>query len=361
VSYAYVNFDDERLDGISSEELDLVLGSLYRIYGDFRYLFLDEIQNVESWPLFVNRLLRQRMHLIITGSNSKLLSSELSGHLTGRHHRIELFPFSFLDWCKIKNVEYERLTTRTGGLLARAFDEYLRGGGFPELLYERDAEDHIDELFNNIVTQDIKRRFKVRRIEELQKMANVMLDESPSVVNKKALQESCGISSDHTVNSYLSYLTQTYLISTVGRYSAKSRQRVRNEKYYAIDVAFMDKRENAFSGDNLGWRLETVVYLELRRRYSSSGMDIYYYKDSRAEADFVVCEGNRTVAVYQVCYDLSSDKTRERELRGCIAGALGTHCERVFLITDHEREAIERQGCKISVLPACEWLTKGEQ
>ena len=105
VHYAYANFDDERLADLETEDLDNVLQTLYKIYGKFEYLFLDEIQNVDGWPLFVNRLLRQKIHILITGSNAKLLSSELASHLTGRHHKIELFPFSFKDWCTIKELE----------------------------------------------------------------------------------------------------------------------------------------------------------------------------------------------------------------------------------------------------------------
>ena len=358
VKYAYANFDDERLEKMESADLDQVLESLYRLYGRFDYLFLDEIQNVSGWPLFVNRLLRQKLHLVITGSNSKLLSSELASHLTGRHHTIELFPFSFLDWCQLKHVEYQRLTAKARGLLAAAYDEYLRCGGFPELIFEGQSKDYVNTLFNDIIRQDIQKRFKVRRIEEFRKMANIMLDEAPAFINKEQLQNICGIQSDHTVNNYISYLTQTYLISQVSKYSAKSRQRVRNVKYYAIDVAFMDKRDNAFSGENLGWRLETLVYLELRRRYSGDAMDVYYYKENQAEADFVVCEGNKTVAIYQVSYDMASEKTRRREIRGCIAAAKETKCDNLFIITDHEHSDIESQGCKIAIRPAWKWLVE---
>lgn len=356
VSYAYVNFDDERFDKMESSDLNGVLESLYRIYGDFEYLFLDEIQNVQGWPLFVNRLLRQKIHLIITGSNSKLLSSELSSHLTGRHHKIELFPFSFIDWCEIRNVEHTRLTTKARGLLAREYEDYQRTGGFPELTIEVQARDYIDTLIDSILSQDIQKRFKVRRIEELRKMTRIMLDEAPAFINKDMLLQTCGIRSDHTVNSYLSYLSQAYLISTVSKYSTKSRQRARNEKYYAIDVAFMDKRVNAFSGDNLGWRLETIVYLELRRRCASEGLDIYYYKESGAEADFVVCDGNRVTAVYQVCSDLSMERTRRRELRGCVAAAKATKCDKLFIITALEEEDVQEQGYSIAVRPAYIWL-----
>ena len=130
VHYAYANFDDERLKDIETKDLDNVLQSLYKIYGEFEYLFLDEIQNIDGWPLFVNRLLRQRIHLLITGSNAKLLSTELASHLTGRHHKIELFPFSFKDWCVINDLDYTRLTTKNRGLLSKAYEDYFHQGQY---------------------------------------------------------------------------------------------------------------------------------------------------------------------------------------------------------------------------------------
>lgn len=248
------------------------------------------------------------------------------------------------------------MTVKNRGILANAYDEYLRNGGFPELMYENDKRSYIDQLVRNIITQDIQRRFKVRNIDELRRMANHLLNEAPALIVQDTLQKICGIRSDHTLVKYLSYLTQTYLISTISKYSAKSRQRVRGKKYYAIDVALMDKRTDAFAGDNLGWRLETLVYLELRRRYAEANMDIYYFKENTAEADFVICDGNRAIAMYQVSYDISSEKTRRREIRGCIAGAKATKCNILYLITDHERDDIEESGYKIAVRPAYEWL-----
>ena len=93
VKFAYANFDDERLEELKADQLNDVLEVLYKIYGDFSFLFLDEIQNVEGWHLFVNRLLRKRIHVVVTGSNARLLSSELATHLSGRKKEIELFPF----------------------------------------------------------------------------------------------------------------------------------------------------------------------------------------------------------------------------------------------------------------------------
>ena len=361
VHYAYANFDDERLEELETKDLDNVLQTLYKIYGKFDYLFLDEIQNIDGWPLFVNRLLRQRIHIIITGSNAKLLSTELATHLTGRHHKIELFPFSFKDWCSIKDVEYTRLTTKNKGLLSKAYEEYFRQGGFPELISgEENPKEYISTLIDNIISQDIKKRYKIRNIDALKRLAHHILNESPTLIVKETLQNIIGIKSERTLGNYLMYLNQTYLISTISKYSSRSRERARNEKSYAIDVAFMDKRENAFSGENLGWRLETIVYLELLRRKAGTENDIYYYQGRSAAADFVVCDGNKTLAVYQVSYDISNDKTRKREIKGCIAGAKATKCDNLFLITDHESEVIEEDGYTIQIVPIWEWLTREE-
>lgn len=359
VHYAYANFDDERLTELETGDLDNVLQTLYKIYGKFDYLFLDEIQNIDGWPLFVNRLLRQKIHILITGSNAKLLSSELASHLTGRHHKIELFPFSFKDWCTVKELDYTRLTTKNRGLISKAYEEYFRQGGFPELLSgEERPKEYIGTLMDNIITQDIQKRYKIRNMDALKRLANHILNETPAIIVKDTLQHTIGIKSERTLSNYLLYLNQTYLISTISKYSSKSRERARSEKSYAIDVAFMDKRENAFSGENLGWRLETMVYLELLRRKAGTENDIYYFQDRSAEADFVVCNGNKTLAVYQVSYDISNEKTRKREIKGCIAGAKATRCNNLFLITDHESEIIEEEGYTIQVIPVWEWLTR---
>lgn len=357
VTFAYVNFDDERLGQLETSDLDNVLQVLYKIYGDFNYLFLDEIQNVEAWPLFVNRLLRQKLHILITGSNAKLLSSELATHLTGRHHKIELFPFSFKDWCVMKNIDFSRLTTKNKGLLARTFDAYFQQGGFPELItgIEKPKE-YIGTLIDNVITQDIKNRYNIRGVDALKRLAHHVLNETPTIIAKDTLRSVVGIKNERTMANYLGYLNQSYLISTISKYSPKSRERTTREKAYAIDVAFMDKRENAFSGENLGWRLETIVYLELLRRKAQTDNDIYFFQNRTAEADFVVCDGNKTVAIYQVSYDITNGKTRSRELRGCIAAAKATNCTNLYLITNSDREVIEYENYTIQVIPAWEWL-----
>ncbi len=357
VHYAYANFDDERLDQLETTDLDNILQTLYKIYGKFDYLFLDEIQNIDGWPLFVNRLLRQKLHILITGSNAKLLSTELASHLTGRHHKIELFPFSFKDWCAIKDLDVSRLTTKNKGLISKAYDEYFHQGGFPELISgEENPKEYISTLIDNIITQDIKKRYNIRSIDAMKRLSHHILNETPTLIAKDTLQKTIGIKSDKTLGNYLLYLNQTYLISILNKYSSKSKERTRGEKAYAIDVALMDKRENVFSGDNLGWRLETIVYLELLRRKAQNGNDIYYFQSRCAEADFIVCDGNKAQAIYQVSYDISNPKTRKREIRGCLSAAKATKCSNIMLITDNESEIIEEEGYTIQVIPVWEWL-----
>lgn len=356
VSYAYVNFDDENLYGLEAQDMNDVLQALYSIYGDFTHLFLDEIQNIEGWHLFANRVLRKGIRLILTGSNSKLLSGELASHLTGRHHTIELLPFSFTDWCNFKGVPLSPLTTKNMGLLAGAFDSYMRQGGFPELLSEDDQTRYIDALFNDIISQDIQKRFNVRYIDTLKRLAGHLLNISPAIIVKESLQNQFGFKSHHTLGNYLSYLAQTYLICTVSKYSAKSKERAVAEKAYAIDVAFMNKREGAFAGNNLGWRLETIVYLELRRRIRSAGEDIYYFDNGSSEADFIVCDGNKAIGIYQVSYDISNPKTLRREVNGAVAAAKATGCGNIFLLTRFGASDINHNGHIIKVLPVWEWL-----
>ena len=358
VTYAYVNFDDENLYDLAVDDMNDLLQTLYSIYGDFTHLFLDEIQNIEGWHLFANRMLRKGVRLLLTGSNSHLLSGELASHLTGRHHTIELLPFSFGDWCSFHGIPVAPLTTKNMGLLMGAFDKYMRQGGFPELLAEGDRKGYVDSLFRNIITQDIQRRFKIKYVDSLERLANHLLNISPALLVKETLQKQFGFKSHHTLGNYLSYLEQTYLICKVCKYSAKSKERAVSEKAYAIDVALMDKRENAFAGENLGWRLETIVYLELRRRMRTAGEDIYYFSDGTAEADFVLCDGNRTTGVYQVTYDMEDPKTRRREINGALVAARRTRCDNIYILTDHQTETIQRDGVTVKVMPVWEWIVR---
>ncbi len=360
-SFAYVNFDDERLDRAASEDLNTILACLYQIYGDFTHLFLDEIQNVPSWPLFVNRLLRKGIHILLTGSNARLLSGELATHLTGRHSTIELFPFSFQEYCAFWKINTSYETTKEKGLLRASFDDYIRKGGFPEIYNETRSEAYIDTIFKAIISNDIINRYRVRYKAAFRRLAEHMLNIVPAKVNVKELQGVFSMRSDHTVENYLEYLENAYLLIPVNKFSYKSKQRVVNTKEYPADVAFMRPRENAFRGESLGWRLETIVFIELLRRYKSQGYDVFYYSEAQYEVDFVVSRRNEVKELIQVSYDLSSDKTLKREVKALEKAGERLKCTNLTLIglyTDNARLG-ELKGA-IKVLDAISWLLSRE-
>ncbi len=354
--FAYVNFDDERFHALRAEDLNDVLEALYKEYGDFKYLFLDEVQNIEGWHLFVNRLLRLRMHVLITGSNARLLSGELATHLTGRTDQVELFPLSFSEYCDCKGIDKKSVTTKAIAFRSATYDDYLRQGGFPELLTERNKTRYVTQLVEDILDKDLVRRFKIKNVRVFKQLASHLMNIAPAILNVKELSLQFGVS-DMTAGAYVDHLKQAYLLVGVQAYSLKSKQRVRNEKVYAVDVALMDSRVDAMAGDNLGWRMETQVYIELLRRNRPLGRDIFYFRERGGiEADFVVCQGSHVQEIYQVSYDISKENTLKRELRGLMAASKSTKCDNLYLITNAEHRNLAVEQKTVHIIPAHEWL-----
>ena len=358
--FAYADFDDERLASLQADQLNDVLEILYKIYGDFNYLFLDEIQNVEGWHLFVNRMLRKKMHVIITGSNAKLLSGELATHLSGRNKEIALYPFSFSEFCVMKQVDTDRRTTKAEAFRRAAFDEYMKQGGFPELLMISDNKNYVGTLVDNILKRDIEQRYKITYKTAFEQLAHHLLNISPAIVVINDLAKLFHFKSEHTAKNYVDYLKQAYLLIGIQKYSQKSKLRAVQEKVYAVDVAMMDQRENAFAGENLGHRLETIVAIHLVRRCKSEGLDVYYLNDRSGECDFVVCRGNQVLQAIQVSYDISAEKTRKREINGLLLASRQTGCENLLLLTDHESSEVEESGHQIKIQPVYEWCIEQE-
>jgi predicted AAA+ superfamily ATPase len=356
VEFAYANFDDDRLANLNSEDFDQVLDALYQIYGDFKYLFLDEVQNITGWQLFVNRMLRQKVHLFITGSNSKLLSSELTTHLTGRHNKVELYPFSFYEYGMMKKVELKSLSTKSRALRKRALNEYLLEGGFPELMNEENKRGYIEALLNSIIKNDIAKRFKVRYVEVLRRLAEHLSDNFCQEFVASELAKTFGVS-DHTIENYYSYLKEAFLLQGIHKFSYKSKERIRCEKVYVVDVAFVSERESTFSTENLGWRLENVVYIELLRRFRPQYTDVFYYRDQQCEVDFLIAKEGKVKQLIQVSYDISSVKTLRREINGLVKAAEMFKCEDLLLINFDVEQDVEKNGHTIHIVAAAEWLS----
>lgn len=360
VHFAYVNFDDETLASLQASQLNEVLEMLYRIYGSFTHLFMDEIQNVPSWHLFVNRLLRQGLHLVLTGSNANLLSGELSTHLTGRYNEIRLFPFSFAEYCQAKGVDTKALTTKASGLLLHALDTYLMQGGFPETLTMLRQDKYISSLYAAVISKDICQRYKVRYKKALQQMANTLLDHFCQEVSFKRLQTDYQLSSVHTVMNYVSYLESACLLRLVPKYSFKSIERQTQRKAYAIDNAFVNDHDDALQTDSLGWRLENVIAIELLRRMKYETQQLFYLRQNKSyEVDFCVVDRNHVTSLIQVTYDFSNPKTKlyNREIGGLLKGAVATGCSNLTLIMmSGETGDLAIEGKTIHRVLASDWL-----
>ena len=362
VHFAYVNFDDERLQKVGVEKLDIILQELYAIYGSFTHLFLDEVQNVDGWHLFVNRLLRQGIKLVLTGSNANLLSGELSTHLTGRYHQIELYPFSFSEYCTIRGVDAHGMTTKAYGLRDKALDEYLMSGGFPELIAspEISKRDYLFSLREAIVKKDICQRYKIRYKQTLSDLANRLLDWFCQEKSYNDIAKEMSINSVHTVKNYITYLQNAYLLCLLPKFSLKSSERNSARKMYAVDNAFISQHENALLTESFGLRLENVVAVELLRRLHSEYEQLYYLRKVQDfEVDFVVVESSHVRELIQVTYDFvePSAKLYNREVNGLIKGSYLTRCDNLTLIMMRgEPRDIQVDGKIVHCVLAADWL-----
>ena len=268
---------------------------------------------------------------------------------------ISLYPFSFKEFCVMKQVDYERKTTKAETFRRAAFDEYMKQGGFPELFVMEDKKKYVKTLVDNILKRDIEQRHKIVYKAAFESMANHLLNVSPTVVVSKDLANTFHFKSEHTAQNYVKYLKEAYMLIGVPKYSQKSKVRSVQEKVYAVDVAMMDQRENAFAGENLGYRLETIVLIHLTRKRKMEELDLYYLNERYGECDFLVCKGNTVLQAVQVSYDISGKKTRKREVNGLLLAAKQTGCTNLLLLTDHESSTIEEGGYQIKVQPVYEW------
>ena len=323
IQYGYVNLDDDRLLGMKAEDLNTALSCVYQLYGtDIPYLFLDEIQDVDGWHLFVNRLLRSKIRIFVTGSNAKL-----------------------------------DITTKADATRKSAFMDYIVTGGFPELQSIRNKRGYIESLISAILEKDIKRRFKIRNVDALRKIANHLINNACQEINYDDMSGILGIS-DKTCKKYTDYLRQAFLIQILIKHSFKSKNRIRNPKAYIVDPGFQNNRENSMAGENIGWRLENVVYIELLRRCAYDFRDVYYYKaNPRAkEVDFVVCDKDQTLELIQVAYEIDTQKSFNRETSALIQAAGRLHCDNLTLVAFAPTRDIQIHGKTIHILSAIDWL-----
>jgi len=362
--FGYVNFDDERLEDLASKDFDAIMKVLYRLNGDFNILFLDEAQDIKGWHLFVNRMLRSGMKVVLTGSNANLLSSELTTYLTGRYNEISLYPFSFIEYCQAKTVNVSSQSTKSQALRLKALDEYMASGGLPEVVVNGEGKGYVMSLLKAIITKDIKNRHNLRYIETLEEIANNVLDKYCQEISFNDIAKEYSLKSVHTAKKYVSYLEEAFLIRIIHKYSFKIGERTKNRKVYAVDLAFATNRTDLLTTENIGWRLENIVLIELLRRIDKNFQNIFYIKkEKQFEVDFVICEKNKAIELIQVTHHIDAPTTKlyKREVGGLVKGSKYAKCSKLTLIVmEGERQTIKDAGQTIEVIPASEWLSNSQ-
>ena len=363
-NFAYLNFDDDQL--LKHFDEDAVIQSLNEIYPDYRYLLLDEIQNLPDWELWVNKLNRRGSNLVITGSNARLLSGEMATSLTGRYVQIEVFPFSFaevLRFHKISLPDRQVLIPAEMGNILNHLNNFLLSGGFPEIVLNPSITDnYLSALFDSVLLKDIMRRFRIRQPRQLFDLSNYLLANCTNPYSFNQLKTGLNFNSVATVQKFTGYLTEAYLFVILTRYAVKVKTQQKSPgKFYIIDNGFIKARSFRIS-PNYGSQLENVVFTELLRLHYKPGLDLFYYctRNDR-EVDFLCRKGHVVEQLIQVCYDITNEKTLKREITALTEASSELKCIDLLLITWDDEKIIEQKGSTIHFIPAWKWLTRGER
>jgi len=353
-SYGYVNFDDERLAGIG--DYDEIISAVNAVYGNPRYLLFDEIQNLPRWEMFANRLQRQGFRLLVTGSNANLLSSELATHLTGRHSSLVMFPFSFGEYLTAAGDQKTEIEKR------EALEVYAEQGGYPEpLLKKIDRHDYLRTLLQSTLYKDIIKRFKIRSVQGIDDLSLYLMTNMAREYSLNALSGVTRCRSVHTVDKYIRYLQEAYLVFSLKRFSFKLKNQARqNKKIYCTDNGLAVSAGFRFSA-NRGSLYENLVAIALEKAEIAGRISVFYWKSGQnEEVDFVVKEGLAIAQLIQVCADISNPKTLKREMRALIKASQELNCDDLLLLNDRidKEETLKWQDVerRIRLMPLWQWL-----
>jgi len=334
----YLNFEDERFIDFTVKDFELLYETFLEIENPRgrSYFFLDEIQNVKGWEKWVNRLYEfENVKVFATGSNSALLSSEVSAALTGRNRQVINWPFSFgefltLRGCPIEEKNFYRREKRAE--LKRLFNEYLELGGFPEVLKIYDTT-LLEQYFRDIIYRDVIARYSIRNIKEIKEMALFLASNLGTIQSYKNLKDLIKVKSLNTVKNYLEALSDVFLFFFVDLFSYSIKQQIYNpSKVYCIDTALSSSISFKFS-KNLGHLYENLVYIELKRR----NKEVYYWRSAKGrEVDFVTKKGAKIGEVIQVTTSLTDKRVKEREMLALIDAKEELKPHNFIILTEDE-------------------------
>ncbi len=362
----WVNFDDERLDGMNSDELDEVLQAYREMFPSIRlndiYIFFDEIQHVEKWELFVLRVYKTYCkNIYVSGSNAQMLSSELSSALRGWPLEYEVFPLSFHEYCKFKDIAVDKFSEEGRAILLTSFNEYLHASAFPEvtLMEEKSLQIRkVQAYFNTMLFRDLVEHYKlnnpdivryfVKRI-----MANLTKPTSINSIYNDLKSRGLKISKD-SLYELADHVCEIFMFFRIHKYSTSLIKEANGlPKYYFIDNGMRNSVLLPQSGDE-GKLLENAVFLQLRRNLTPM-QKITYFSDEH-ECDFIVQTEDRIDQLIQVCLSMTDESTRLRELKGMKEANRVTGCTNCTIVTLEESDEIEFEGLKINIVPAWKWF-----
>lgn len=347
-NFAYLNFDDNQL--LEKWDEDLAMSALDDVYSGYDFMLLDEIQNLPDWDLWVSKLYRRGKNLIITGSNARMLSSEMATVLTGRYLQIEMLPFSLDETMRWKNVSPNREEQAAQAITLA--DDYMRNGGYPETIPARGiTRSYLSTLFDSILLKDVAKRHKVRNTTDLYNLATYLLSNFCNPVSANELAGELGMSSVATTKKFCNYLNEPYLFFYLPRFNNKLKMMNKApKKVYVVDNGFV--QSTAFNlSENLGRLLENQVFVELLRRGYIPGQTLFYYRTrNHKEIDFVIRKGAKVEQLIQVCYDMTSEKTRNREFNALVEAVEELRCDNLLVITSSQEEHIRWKDTPISII-----------
>ena len=349
----YVNLDDERLYDIALEDLDLILQAHYQLNDCKPIIFLDEIQNISHWEHFARRLANEQYRVYLTGSNAKMLSSEVATTLGGRYMIQEVYPYSLSEYLKANELELQKNWEYDSAIvnhIHRLFSNYFYYGGFPESVHVREKRSWLSVLYQKIFLGDLIARYKIRNEVSL-KLLVKKLSESinqPSSFNRLAnIVSSAGQKiQTSTVIDYMQFMEESWLIFSMENYAAKFVEKESAKKYYFRDNGIL----NLFLIDPETALLENRVAIELKKHF---GDEVYFY-NKNVEVDFYVPQHDWLI---QVTYSIANDDTREREISSLLKVAKHLQSQRLTIITYNEEQTISLEnGSTIEVIPLWKWL-----
>ena len=350
--WSYINFEDERLLDFKAQDFEMLNEVLIQSYGSTKIYFFDEIQNIDKFETFVRRLQEEGKKVVITGSNASLLSKEFGTRLTGRYKSFEVYPFSFIEYLKLKKTgankdDWYNIDKKVQ--LLKIFEEYSVVGGLPEYIKNKD-KDYVRTVFENILYKDIIARYSIKRERILKELVNILATNATSQITYNSLKNMLHLSNAITVKEYISYLSNSYLFFELLRISYSVRkQLVSPRKIYLVDSAFHQVCGLTFT-PNKGRNLENIAFIELKRR----GNEVYYYFDKN-ECDFIIKSGTKVTDAIQVCYSLD-DSNRKREIDGLVDAMNTFKLKKGIILTFEQTGEIVVAGKKIKTIPLLKWI-----